>query len=67
MELSPQPRADKRADTDPPPGAAVLSPTLKMKSDTVLETSRFSTEEGKQYSIIRSLQNRSVGGGMVGD
>ena len=61
MELSPQPRADNKADTDPPPGAGVRSPTLKMKSDTVFEASKFSSDDGKQYSMILSLNKRLLG------
>ena len=60
IALRPQPRAARRAETEPPPGAGLLSPTFKMKSLTVFITRGLSVEDGRQYSIILSLINKST-------
>ena len=48
--------APTRADTEPPPGAAVLAPTLFTNSITVLFTRRPESDDGRQYSMILSLK-----------
>ena len=53
----PHPSAASSADTEPPPGAGLRSPTLSTKEETVLSTRRLEPDSGRQYSIIRSLES----------
>ena len=59
MAARAHPKAAKRAETEPPPGAGVLSPTLRTKSATVFLTSRSEPGSSRQYSMILSLTEDS--------
>ena len=59
MAARAHPRAAKRAETEPPPGAGVRSPTLRTKSDTVFLTKRSDPGSSRQYSITLSLTEDS--------
>ena len=49
-------KAASKAETEPPPGADDRSPTLSTKSLTVFWIKRLEEEDGRQYSIILSLE-----------
>jgi hypothetical protein len=52
-------KAPRRAETEPPPGAGDLAATFITNSLTVC-VARAPSDEGKQYSMIRSLRKSKI-------